>query len=171
MSLSKMLWWRGILGIAVGSVSVVWPGITIGAFVVVFAVYAFLTAGSDLAHAFSSERVGPVLGYLLLAVLSIATGILAVAWPGITALLLTVWVATWALLAGGLEFYLAFGRGELAGERAMWLVGALASMALGVVLLVRPDTGAVTLASVFGLFAIVYGISALILAGRVRAAH
>lgn len=59
-------------------------------------------------------------------------------WPGITALVLTIWVAAWALLFGGLELHLAFQHGELAGERVMSLIGGLASMALGVVLLVRP---------------------------------
>jgi uncharacterized membrane protein HdeD (DUF308 family) len=170
MSLSRTLLWRGLLGVTIGVIAVAWPGITVGAFVVLFAFYAFLAGGSDLAHAFSSDRVGPVVGYVLLASLSFVTGVLAIAWPGITALVLTIWVAAWALLVGGLEFYLAFQRGEIAGERAMWLIGGLACMALGLVLLVRPDTGAVTLASVFGLFAIVYGISALVLAGRVRAA-
>lgn len=168
VSLSKMLYWRGTLGVAVGAVSVIWPGITVGAFVILFAAYAFLAGGSDLVHAFSGERIGPVLGHLLLAVLSLATGVLALAWPGITVFVLTIWVATWALLVGGVEFYLAFRRGEMAGERAMWLFNAAVSAVLGLVLLVRPDIGAVTLASVFGLFAIIYGISAFILAGRIR---
>jgi uncharacterized membrane protein HdeD (DUF308 family) len=171
MSLSKALWWRGLLGVTVGVISVAWPGITVGAFVVLFAFYAFLAGGSDLAHAFSGDRIGPVVGYVLLALLSFATGILAIAWPSITAFVLTIWVATWALLVGGLEVFMAFRRGELAGERAMWMIGGLASMALGVVLLARPDTGALTLASVFGLFTIVYGFSALVLASRVQRAQ
>jgi uncharacterized membrane protein HdeD (DUF308 family) len=158
MSLSKILYWRGILGIAVGAVSVAWPEITVGAFVILFAAYAFLAGASDVVHAFSGERIGPKLGYLLPAVLSVATGVLAIAWPGITAFVITIWVATWALMVGAVEFFLAFRRGEMAGERAMWLF-------------VRPDTGAVALASVFGLFAISYGISTLMLAGRIRAAR
>jgi uncharacterized membrane protein HdeD (DUF308 family) len=171
MSLSKILYWRGILGIAVGAVSVAWPEITVGAFVILFAAYAFLAGASDVVHAFSGERIGPKLGYLLPAVLSVATGVLAIAWPGITAFVITIWVATWALMVGAVEFFLAFRRGEMAGERAMWLVGGLTSMVLGLVLFVRPDTGAVALASVFGLFAISYGISTLMLAGRIRAAR
>jgi uncharacterized membrane protein HdeD (DUF308 family) len=39
----------------------------------------------------------------------------------------------------------------------MWALGGLVSIALGVVLAIRPDLGAVTLTTVFGLFSIVYG--------------
>ena len=163
MSLSSSLLWRGLLAIAVGIVSVTWPGVTVGAFVVLFAVFAFVAAATDAARAFSSDRVGPVVGYLLLALISAAAGVVALAWPGITAITLTVWVAAWAIVTGVFEVALTFRQGETAGGRAMWVLGGLVLVALGVVLFARPDLGAVSLATVFGLFSIVYGISAVVL--------
>ena len=44
----------------------------------------------------------------------------------------------------------------------------LVSIALGIVLAVRPDIGALTLATVFGLFCIVDGISALVPSAHTR---
>ena len=44
-------------------------------------------------RAFSSKRAGPVAGHLLLAVLSIAAGVVALVWPGITALVLVLRIA------------------------------------------------------------------------------
>ena len=167
-SVSSSLLWRGLLAVAVGVVSVAWPNITVGAFVILFAVYAFLAAGADTARAFSSDRAGPVAGYLLLGLLSLAAGVVALAWPEITAYALTIWVAAWALVTGIVEVGLAFGRGEPAGQRAMWALTGLVSVALGVVLAYRPDIGALTLATVFGLFSIFYGTSALVLAGQAR---
>jgi uncharacterized membrane protein HdeD (DUF308 family) len=67
---SNALLWRGLLAVVIGILSVTWPGITIGAFVVVFAVYAFMSAVTDGARAVAADRVGPVLGWLLLALLS-----------------------------------------------------------------------------------------------------
>jgi short repeat uncharacterized protein DUF308 len=61
--------------------------------------------------------------------------------------------------------------GKAAGERALWALGGLVSIALGVVLAIRPDIGAVTLARVFGLFSIVSGISALVVAAHTRRAN
>jgi uncharacterized membrane protein HdeD (DUF308 family) len=168
MSISTSLLWRGLLAIAVGIVSVAWPNITVGAFVILFAVYAFIAAGMEVLRAFSSDRTGSVFGYLLLALLSLAAGIVALVWPGITALVLVIWVAAWAGVTGVVEVTLAFRHGATAGERAMWALTGLVSIALAVVLFIRPDIGAVSLATVFGLFSIFYGVSALVLSFQAR---
>jgi uncharacterized membrane protein HdeD (DUF308 family) len=167
-SISSSLRWRGILAIAIGAISVAWPGITVGAFVILFAVYAFMTAAADGMRAFTSQHPGPVFGYLLLSVLSAIAGVIALAWPGITALVLTLWVGAWAFVTGLTEVTLAFRREEGAGDRAWWVLGGLVTMALGVVLAVRPDSGAVSLATVFGLFSIVSGVSGLVLSAQLR---
>ena len=168
MSLSSSLLWRGLLAIAVGVVSVVWPGITVGAFVILFAVYAFIAAGTDVMRAFSSNRAGPVAGYLLLALLSLAAGIVALVWPGITALVLVLWIAAWAAVTGIVEVAMAVREGQAAGTRAMWSLTGLVSIALGVVLFIHPDIGAASLATVFGLFSIIYGVSAVVLSIQAR---
>lgn len=167
-SLSSSLLWRGLVAIVIGVVSVAWPAITVGAFVILFAVYAFLAAGMETARAFSSDRAGPVAGFLLLAALSVASGVVALVWPAITALALTVWVAVWALVTGVVEVVLAIQAGRTIGDRAMWGLRGLVSVALGVVLVIRPDIGALTLATVFGLFSIVYGVSAAVLGAQLR---
>jgi uncharacterized membrane protein HdeD (DUF308 family) len=171
MSLSTSLRWRGVLAIVIGILSVAWPNITVGAFVVLFAVYAFVAAFGDGARAFASDRAGPVFGWLLLALLSFAAGVVALVWPGPTALVLTIWIAAWAFVTGIVEVAMTFGQGETAGERAMWAFGGLISIVLGIVLFLRPDIGAVSLATVFGLFSVVYGISTLVLSTRAREAR
>jgi uncharacterized membrane protein HdeD (DUF308 family) len=50
----------------------------------------------------------------------------------------------------------------------MWALTGLVSVALGVVLAYRPDIGALTLATVFGLFSVVYGITTITLAVQAR---
>jgi uncharacterized membrane protein HdeD (DUF308 family) len=167
-SISKSLVWRGLLAVAIGVVSVAWPDVTVGAMVILFAVYAFIAAVADGVRAFAGRSVGPVIGYLLLALLDVAAGVAALAWPGITAVILTVWIAAWAFVTGVIEVAMAFRQGEEAGERAMWALTGLVSIALGVVLAIRPDLGAISLATVFGLFSIIYGISAVVLSAQVR---
>jgi uncharacterized membrane protein HdeD (DUF308 family) len=169
-SISSALRWRGLLAVAIGVVSVAWPGITVGALVVIFAAYAFLAAIADGARAFCSDRAGPVAGYLLLALLSTAAGVAALVWPGITALVLTIWIAAWAFVTGAVEVAMAFRSGEQAGERALRALTGVVSVALGVVLAIRPDIGALTLVTVFGLFSIVYGVSTIILGAQARRA-
>jgi uncharacterized membrane protein HdeD (DUF308 family) len=168
MSLRTSLTIRGLLAVAIGIVSVAWPNITIGAFVILFAVYAFVLAVTDAFRAFSSDAAGPVFGYLFLALIAIVAGVTALAWPGVTALALTVFIGAWALVAGVFEVSLTFRSGEGSGERAMWLLGGIVSIALGVVLFIRPDIGAESLAIVFGLYSIAFGIAALVLSAQDR---
>ncbi|MEU8817608.1 DUF308 domain-containing protein [Actinoplanes sp. NPDC048796] len=168
MSLSTSLLWRGVLAVIIGIVSFTWPGLTIGAFAILFAVYAFVAAVLEVVRAFSRERAGPVVGWLLLALLSVAAGVVALAWPGVTALVLTIWIGAWALTTGLLEVALTFRQGQIAGEWAAWILGGLVSIALAVVLFIRPDIGAVSLAEVFGLFSLFYGIIGIVPSVRAR---
>jgi hypothetical protein len=46
--------------------------------------------------------------------------------------------------------------------------GASISIALGVVLFIHPDIGAASLATVFGLFSVIYGVSAVVLSIQAR---
>ena len=167
-SLSTSLLWRGALAIVVGVIAFAWPDITVGAFVILFAVYAFFAAVMEFTQAFGSATAGPVAGHLILAVLDIGAGVIALAWPGITALALVWVIAAWAFVIGIMEFGLAFRAGQTAGERALLGLTGLVSIALGLAFAVRPDVGAITVAEVFGLFSVVSGISSIVVASNLR---
>jgi len=156
-SLAAPLVLRGILAIVIGIIAIAWPGVTILALVILFAVYAFIGSGLQVMRAFSSGNAGPVLGHLLLALIDVAAGIFAIAWPGATALVLVLIVAIWAFAGGFAEIFAAFRAGESAGTRALFLLAGLVSVVFGVVLSSRPDIGAVTLALLFGFFSLSYG--------------
>jgi uncharacterized membrane protein HdeD (DUF308 family) len=167
-NLSTSLIVRGVLAVVVGILAIAWPGITVYALVIVFAVYAFMDAILEMTRAFSSRSAGPVFGYLLLGLIDIAAGIVAIVWPGPTALVLVIVVAAWAFVSGFFEVFAAFQSGETAGTRTMFILGGLVSIAFGVVLFARPGIGAVTLALLFGLFALIYGISQIVIGVELR---
>src|SRR5215471_21363067 len=167
-STSTSLILLGVLSIIVGIVALAWPGVTILALVILFAIYAFMDAGLQAVRAFSSDTAGPVFGHLFLALIAVAAGIIALVWPGPTALVLVLVVGIWAFVSGFFEIYAAFGSGETAGTRALFVLGGLVSIAFGVVLFARPGIGAVTLALLFGLFSIIYGISDITMGVQLR---
>src|SRR6266496_407355 len=105
---------------------------------------------------------------ILLGTLSVIVGIIAMAWPGPTTLALVWVVAIWALVIGAVEIAAAFAAGESAGTRAMFAVTGLLSIAFGVVLSARPDIGAVTLALLFGLYSMIYGVTEIVLGVQMR---
>jgi uncharacterized membrane protein HdeD (DUF308 family) len=158
----------GALSVVVGIIAIAWPSVTILALVILFAIYAFIGAGLQAARAFSSATAGPVAAHLLLALISLAAGVVALAWPAPTALALVWLVAIWAFVAGFVEIAAAFADGETAGLRAMFIVTGLVSIAFGVVLSARPDIGAVTLALLFGLYSLIYGVAQIVLGAQMR---
>jgi uncharacterized membrane protein HdeD (DUF308 family) len=158
-STSTSLILLGILAVIVGIIAIAWPGVTILALVILFAIYAFMDAGLQAARAFSSRTAGPVFGHLLLGLIDLAAGVIALVWPAPTAFVLVIVVAVWAFVGGIAEIVAGFGSGETAGTRAMFIVAGLVSVAFGVVLFARPGVGAVTLALLFGLYSMIYGFS------------
>jgi uncharacterized membrane protein HdeD (DUF308 family) len=155
---------RGVLALALGLVSLVWPGITIGVAVAVFAVYCFADAIAKTGAVFrkgvsTSQRLP--LG--VLAVIDVAAAIVAIVWPGITAGVLTIIVGVWAILGGGFELSAAWS----GAPAAPWLtIGGIMSIIAGVLLIAWPGIGAVTLAIVFGAYLAAYGITLLIAAAK-----
>ena len=167
-STSTSLILLGILAVIAGIVALAWPGITVYALVILFAVYAFIDAGLEAMRAFSSRTAGPVFGHLLLGLISLAAGVIALVWPGPTALVLVLIIGVWAVIGGFVEIFAAFQSGETAGTRTLFILGGLVSIAFGVVLFARPGVGAVTLALLFGLFSIIYGVSEIVMGVELR---
>jgi uncharacterized membrane protein HdeD (DUF308 family) len=167
-SLSTPMILRGVLAIIVGILALVWPGITVLALVILFAVFAFMDAIFQGARAFSSGRAGPVLGHLLLSLIDIAAGVIAIAWPGPTALVLTIVVGVWAMVAGIYEFAAAFLRSETAGTRALLIITSVISVAFGAIVVDRPVLGAFTIALLFGLFCVSSGVTMIVQGNELR---
>lgn len=161
-SLSTSLILRGLLAVIVGVLALAWPGVTVFALVVLFAVYAFVAGMLEATRGFGSRSAGPVVGHLLLGLVDLAAGLVALVWPLPTALVLVLIVGLWAIIGGSVEFFSAFRAGETPGTRALSVLGGLVAIALGVVLLARPGMGAVTLAVLFGLFNLIYGLWMLV---------
>ena len=167
-STSTSLILLGVLAIIVGIIALAWPGVTVYALVILFAVYAFIDAGLQAMRAFSSRSAGPVFWHLLVGLVDLAAGVIALVWPGPTALVLVLIVGIWAFIGGFAELVAAFQSGETAGTRALFILGGLVSIAFGVVLFARPGVGAVTLALLFGLFSIIYGVSQIVMGVELR---
>src|SRR6266571_2823173 len=84
-STSTSLILLGILAVIVGIIAIAWPGVTVFALVILFAVYAFLDAGLQAVQGLSSRTDGPVFGHLLLGLIGLPPGVVALVWPGPTA--------------------------------------------------------------------------------------
>ncbi|MET0520583.1 MAG: HdeD family acid-resistance protein [Jiangellaceae bacterium] len=169
-------WWavalRGVAAIVFGVLALIWPGITVFALVLVFGAYALVDGAFTLAAAFGNRDGGRTKGsrawLFARGVAGILTGIIAAVWPGITALALLWVIAVWAMVTGVLDIVAAFQlRKEMRHEWLLALNGAL-SVLFGVLLVVWPAAGVLTLVVLIGIAAIAFGITLLVLGLRLR---
>jgi uncharacterized membrane protein HdeD (DUF308 family) len=106
----------GVLGIAVGVVAIVWPGITLWALAVVIGI-GLIVRG--LLRVVVSVSARPHLWALwaLVGVVELVVGVLAIAWPEVTILVLAVVIGIELLFVGLAEIVMAFQLKRLADGR------------------------------------------------------
>lgn len=91
----------GLLGIVVGLVTFIWPGVTALALAYIIAFWAIVLGIGEIAAAVRLQRAGKGEWVLLLAgVLSIAFGLLLALSPAVGALALVFWIGWFALVIG-----------------------------------------------------------------------
>ena len=166
---SSLLIVRGIVGVVIGIVAFVFPGVTIAALVVIFGIYAVIDGVTNLMIGVT-RRAGDGAPWLhaLQGVVGIGAGVLTFIWPGITALVLILFIGSWAIVTGVLEVAAAVKlRKEIHGEWLLALNGIL-SIVFGLLVLVFPFAGAVGISWVLGSYAMVGGILLIALGVRLR---
>jgi len=171
-------WWaiaiRGAAAIIFGILTFVMPGITLAALILLFGAYAVVDGIFALVAA-ARGRAGaggtPRSALVLEGIVSLAAGIVAFVWPGLTALALVYLIALWALVTGVLEIVAAVRlRREIENEWWLGLSGGL-SILFGVLLMLAPGVGALAFIFLIGAYAIVFGALLLGLAFRLRNAR
>jgi uncharacterized membrane protein HdeD (DUF308 family) len=166
-------WWslvlRGLLGILIGIVTFISPGITLAALVFLFAGYALVDGVVSLAGAMRAAAADERWGALLIeGIAGIVAAFVTVLWPAITALGLVYVIAAWSIVTGIAELVAAVRlRKYISGE---WLLalGGIASVIFGILVAAVPLAGALVIALWFGAYAFVFGVILVGLGFRLR---
>jgi len=178
-------WWKrvliGILAIAFGLCAVAFPaGIMFGRIVdVVFkdakrysgsmtavAAQLAIVAGAaidGLVHLFGesakAKRTAQLRG-----IAGVAVATAAILWPGQTAYISVELIGLWAILIGVLELFASRFLRETEKDRVLMVFAAIASVLIGVGVMIWTFVGAVVISAMVGIAAIARGVS-LILSG------
>jgi uncharacterized membrane protein HdeD (DUF308 family) len=167
------VWWilaiRGAAAVVFGILALFWPGITILALVIVFGAYAIVDGVFSLIGAMRGTPGESRPWMVVVGVLGIVAGILTFLWPGITALVLLMLIAAWFVVTGIFEIIAAVRLRAVIRNEWMTAVTGVLSVIFGILLFIWPVRGAVALAWLIGIFAIVYGVALLAAAFRVHA--
>ena len=164
--ITKMRWVLGLHGLAsvvFGVMILAWPGISVYALTIVFGAYTLATGIVEFGTAFTahtSER-----GWLILrGLLGISIGVLVFAWPGISALALLYVIGGYAV-ALGILFIVGSFRLPLDGrDKALMVLTGVVPIVFGIVIFAKPGAGALAVLALIAAFALVTGISELVVA-------
>jgi uncharacterized membrane protein HdeD (DUF308 family) len=166
-------WWvlflRGLTAILFGVLAFAWPGLTLWALVILFAVYTIADGLTALYLSLSGRVSGEDWwAMLLVGILGLVAGVIAIAWPRITATVLLFLIAAWAIARGIAEIAAAVRlRKVLDHEWMLGLAGAL-SILFGVALIAWPAAGLLAMVWLIGSFAVAIGITMVALSIRLR---
>lgn len=166
--LSRRWWWilvRGLAAILFGITALARPGLTIWALMILFAGYAIVDGASMIVF---GRRMGNWFWYGLAGLASMAAGVIAIALPGMTAMILLWVIAAWAIMSGIFQIMAGIEiRKAVEGEWVLFVGGALAIL-FGLWLFVRPGEGALSVIWLIGMFMILFGILQVVLAFRLK---
>jgi len=165
-------WWavalRGVFAILFGLVALLLPGATILSLIWFFAAYMLVDGVITIVSAVKAARNHERWGLLVLeGVVNIAVGLIAFAWPGVTVVFFVTLMGFWSLVTGVLEIVAAFKLNATHGRG--WLIfSGVVSILFGLALLVGPLVGAVVLTWWLGAYAMVFGITLLVLGFKLK---
>jgi uncharacterized membrane protein HdeD (DUF308 family) len=160
---------RGILGIIVGVIAFTSPLATIGALVLVFAVYSASDGVLAIVSAVRAAKAGERwIWFVLEGLIDIAAAIVALAMPLIAVKVFVFVVSFWAIFSGIAMVVAAFKLNPEHGR--LWLIlGGALSAVWGVLLLMQPVIGVLVMTYWFGAYAFMFGIVLIALAFQLRA--
>jgi uncharacterized membrane protein HdeD (DUF308 family) len=165
-------WWaialRGAFAILFGLIAVFMPGLTLASLVLLFGAYmvvdGIFSIVAGIRAAARHERWGML---LFEGIVDLIAGAIAFLWPLVTVLAFIILMAVWAIAHGVLLLWACF---RLHPAHGRWLMGfgGVASIIWGLLLFLFPIAGAVVLTLWMGAYALVFGVTLLVLAFRLR---
>jgi uncharacterized membrane protein HdeD (DUF308 family) len=171
--LLSRFWWmimiRGVLAVAFGIILFAWPGVSLASLMLIFGIFALADGFGNVVNAIGGRREHENWWVLLVAGLAgMALGVLTLANPGGTALVILFYIAIWVIATGLLQIVTAIRlRKEIEGEFWMML-GGLVSVAVGIALVARPVEGVLAIIWLIAAYAIVFGALQIMLALKAR---
>jgi uncharacterized membrane protein HdeD (DUF308 family) len=169
-------WWalivRGTVAILFGILAFTWPGLTLAVLVMLFGAFALVDGIFAIVMAISGWHARNDRWLLLLeGGLGIIIGALAYRAPGLTTVGLLLFIAAWSLMIGLLKIAAAISlRKEIAGEGWLATSGGL-SIVFAVILMSYPLAGALGMVWFIAAYAIVLGITQIVLGFRIHSAR
>lgn len=153
-------YWRGGLGILLGLLILVWPGLTVLTLVTLLSIWLLLAGVVNVLDGVTSVKKGGYgwIGSLLAGVFELGVGAYLVQRPKLTTLTIITLIGAVFVVQGFMYLVRTFSRtGASGGHRLLTLIFAALSIAAGIWLWRYPFHGSLAFVWLIGLYTIVSG--------------
>jgi uncharacterized membrane protein HdeD (DUF308 family) len=166
-------WWllllRGVAAIVFGVLAFLWPGVTLLTLVFFYGAYVLVDGALALWAAVTrAGGMAPRWWLALVGVLGVVAGLLTFFWPGVTALVLIMFMGAWSLVRGVFEIVGAIQLRKEIDNEWMLILGGVLSVIFGLGVMLLPGAGALALIWVIAIYAVAFGIVTVLFALRLR---
>jgi uncharacterized membrane protein HdeD (DUF308 family) len=166
-------WWmvliQGIAAVLFGiAILFTWPGLVLNTMVLVFAVYAFVDGIFAVINAIQHRNTPRWWVMLLEGAIGILAGIGAFLFPGGAVLTLLYIVAFWAVFTGLTQVVTAIQLRKEIDNEWMLILSGIVSIIFGFLIVFFPGAAILSILTILGILAIIWGVMLVILAFRLR---
>lgn len=160
-------WWLfvvlGIVCLATGIITIVWPGKTLLVLGVIAGIYLLIAAVLEIIEAIAGEPGNRVFSAIV-GVLALIAGIICIRRPGESLLALVIVLGVFLIASGVMHVVFAFGDGVHWGGIVLGVLDGI----IGIVILAWPGIGLATLAVFFALTMLFRGAFAVVAGFKLR---
>jgi uncharacterized membrane protein HdeD (DUF308 family) len=174
-TLAKRVWIfaiiRGILAIIFGFIALFAPIATAIVLAIFIGAWAIVDGVFDIIEAIRHRGSSSMALRIVWGAVSILFGILVLVWPGMSLGVLVIFVGIWAIIIGVLEIMASIRHRAIPNSGWVWgIIGGGLAILFGILVLIRPGTGLITIIWIIGIWAIVWGITLIVLGVQLRKA-
>lgn len=171
--LSGMLAVRGLIGVTLGVMTLTWPGASLAVLLTLFAAYAVMDGVLALASAWRGRHDAQpgrasTLWLVVEGVVGIGAGILAVAAPVLTAVMLTAYLGLWLAIGGAARLAAAVRLRHVFAHAWLLGVGGVLGLVIGVYVFAFPIASVPGLVLAVGLYGLIAGAVSIVAGLRVH---
>jgi uncharacterized membrane protein HdeD (DUF308 family) len=161
-------WWelvlRGILILIFGILAIVYPGLTLAVLIIFFGAFAFIEGIFQMVGSFAAKAENPQWALMFIGGLwSLIIGVIVLAWPGMSALVLLWFIAAWFLVMGVVQIVFGLRSPGGGAEKGLHVIGGIIGILFGLMAFMWPGATAMAIVWIVGLFAIFFGIQLMVL--------
>jgi len=160
-------WWllllRGIAAIIFGLLAFAWPGLTLVTLILFYGAFVLVDGVLAVIAAITGGVPGSRWWLAIIGLLGIAAGLVTFMMPGLTAVLLLLFIAGWAIATGVFQIIGAIKLRKEIDNEWLLILGGIISVLFGVSMMLAPGAGALALVWVIGAYSVVIGVQGEIL--------